>query len=380
MTSTWPLLPLRDVATHRKEFITIQDAENYKRPRVQLHAQGIVVRDELPGALIKTKKQQVVRSGDFLVAEIDAKVGGFGIVPQQLDGAIVSSHYFIFQNKEDRLDRRFLELFIKTAAFRKQVEAQGSTNYAAIRAADVLDYLIPIPNINEQRRVVDRVEMVAKKAFEALELRLGAEKEADALLRSIVFNDHAAVKMPMRELVRQRAPDVAVQSTQEYHFAGVYSFGRGVFRGVRRKGIEFAYPRLSRLRTNDFIYPKLMAWEGALGVVPEDCEGLVVSPEFPVFEVDNEKIIPEVLDIYFRTPAVWPSLSGSSTGTNVRRRRLNPKDFLKYKMPVPTKQTQAILRGAKQRMDAVKKLQAETAVELNAVVPAVIGMAFRGEL
>lgn len=46
-----------------------------------LHAKGIVLRDELPGALIKIKSQQVCRSGEFLVAEIDAKVGGFGIVP-----------------------------------------------------------------------------------------------------------------------------------------------------------------------------------------------------------------------------------------------------------------------------------------------------------
>ena len=48
--------------------------------------QGIVLRDEVTGALIKTKSQQVCRAGEFLVAEIDAKVGGFGIVPEALDG------------------------------------------------------------------------------------------------------------------------------------------------------------------------------------------------------------------------------------------------------------------------------------------------------
>ncbi len=84
---------LGDVVAHRKQFINIDDTATYRRPRVQLHAQGIVLRDELPGALIKTKTQQLCRAGELLVAEIDAKVGGFGIVPEGLDGAIVSSHY-----------------------------------------------------------------------------------------------------------------------------------------------------------------------------------------------------------------------------------------------------------------------------------------------
>ncbi len=82
----WPKARLGEALRHRKEFITIDDLTSYKRPRVQLHVQGIVLRDEVPGALIKTKTQQVCRTGDFLVAEIDAKVGGIGIVPESLDG------------------------------------------------------------------------------------------------------------------------------------------------------------------------------------------------------------------------------------------------------------------------------------------------------
>jgi type I restriction enzyme S subunit len=102
-----------------------------------------------------------------------------------------------------------------------------------------------------------------------------------------------------------------------------------------------------------------MAWEGALGVVPEGCEGLVVSTEFPVFEVDRGRVLPEVLDVYFRTPSVWPKLSGASTGTNVRRRRLNPDDFLRHRMPLPSFATQARLRDVKQRIDSVKRLHSD---------------------
>jgi type I restriction enzyme M protein len=160
VNTAWEVVPLGKVLKHRKEFFIIDDLETYKRPRVQLHAQGILLRDEIPGALIKTKKQQRCRMGEFLVAEIDAKVGGFGIVPPELDGSIVSSHYFLFVANEELLDRRFLGWFIKMPAFRKQIEAQGSTNYAAIRPAQVLGYEIPLPPLSEQRRIVARIEEV----------------------------------------------------------------------------------------------------------------------------------------------------------------------------------------------------------------------------
>ena len=182
VSMTWPKVRLGEVMKHRKEFITIDDLQSYKRPRVQLHAQGIVLRDEVPGALIKTKKQQVCRKGEFLVAEIDAKVGGFGIVPPELDGSIVSSHYFLFVANEDQLDRHFLGWFIKTPTFRGQVEAQGSTNYAAIRPGDVLGYEIPLPPLAEQSQIVKRIEEVA--ALKRLQAETVAE--LDALFRAIL--------------------------------------------------------------------------------------------------------------------------------------------------------------------------------------------------
>ena len=376
----WGRVRLGEVLRHRKEFITIDDLETYKRPRVQLHAQGIVLRDSVPGALIKTKKQQVCRAGEFLVAEIDAKVGGFGIVPPDLDGALVSSHYFLFVANGDRLDRRYLGWFIKTPAFREQVEAQGSTNYAAIRPGDVLGYEIPLPPLAEQQRNVARIEALAAEIHEAGSLRERSVDEVHALARSIIRQDGKNQRVPMRDLVRLRPPDVQTHPDESYQFAGVYSFGRGVFRSQVKLGLEFAYPKLTRLRTDNFVYPKLMAWEGAFGVVPPECDGCVVSTEFPVFDIDEDRVYPEVLDTYFRTPEVWPEISGASTGTNVRRRRLNPQDFLDYQFPLPSREVQKKFRNVMAEVDTLKRHQADTAAELDALLPAVLDRAFRGEL
>jgi len=113
----YPLFALGAGISHRKEFGEIEDTQTYKRCRVQLHAAGVVLRDEVSGSEIKTKRQQVCRAGELLVAEIDAKHGGFGIVPVALTDAIVSSHYFLFEIDEAVLNRGFLSYYIRTPAF-----------------------------------------------------------------------------------------------------------------------------------------------------------------------------------------------------------------------------------------------------------------------
>jgi type I restriction enzyme S subunit len=215
MSKSWPPVKLGELLRQRREFIVISDLIAYKRPRVQLHAQGIVLRDEVTGALIKTKEQQVCRAGEFLVAEIDAKVGGYGIVPESLDGSIVSSHYFLFVIDDAKLDRNFLDYFIRTERFREQIEAQGSTNYAAIRPSHVLGYDIPLPPLAEQRRIVARIEELAAKVGEARTLRRLAAEEAQALLLNQagqVFHD-LSTQFPVRQLPLCFSSCVAVRFT-----------------------------------------------------------------------------------------------------------------------------------------------------------------------
>lgn len=258
---------------------------------------------------------------------------------------------------------------------------QGTAN-VSLKEHDIAGVEIPLPPLDEQRRIVARIEALAAKIEEVRHLRQQVSSECDALCRSILFGGSGCAPPPtaMGEFVRLRTLDVTVCPDEIYDFAGVYCFGRGVFRGHRKTGMEFAYKRLTRLRSGDFVYPKLMAWEGALGVVPPECEGLVVSSEFPVFEIDHERALPETLDVYFRTPSVWPILAGTSTGTNVRRRRLNPADFLKYKMPLPPMSIQIRLREIRQRVDELKGLQAATAPEFDALLPSILDKAFKGEL
>jgi len=168
---TWGFLS--KALRHRKEFMTINDETSYQRVTVQLHGRGIVARDVVRGSEIKTKQQKVIRANDFLVAEIDAKMGGFGIVPATLAGAIVSSHYFTFEIDTRQLLPEFLDAFIKVGFVTKSIEnsVRGSLNYAAIRPAHILRMQFPFAPLPNQQRVIQRM-VGASKAIDACQKQL----------------------------------------------------------------------------------------------------------------------------------------------------------------------------------------------------------------
>lgn len=382
MIKPWPKVKLGEVLRPAERAEVPQPGTTYRQIGVKLWGEGAYERETIDGS--QTKYAHLFRSeaGDIIVNKIWARNGSVAVVPASLAGCFGSAEFPMFAPTPDGLESRWMHWLTKTPGFWAQCDekSQGTSGKNRIRPEQFLNVEIPLPPLAEQRRVVARIEELAAQINEARGLRGEAALEAEALLRSILGDDGEAELTPMRDLVRLRAPDVLVRPDEIYQFAGVYCFGRGVFKGVRKSGMDFAYPRLTRLRAGEFVYPKLMAWEGAFGVVPAECDGCVVSTEFPVFQINGDRVLPEVLDTFFRTPSVWPELSGASTGTNVRRRRLNPQDFLDYAMPLPSRKTQMKLKAVKAEVDALKRLQAETVTELDALLPAILDRAVKGEL
>lgn len=176
----------------------------------------------------------------------------------------------------------------------------------------------------------------------------------------------------MGALLTLRKPDVESRLDETYRFAGVKSFGGGVFPSAVKSGSDFSYRHLIRVRRDEFVYPKLMAWEGALGVVPAECDGMVVSPEFCVFVVNQDEVRPAFLDIYFRQPHIWPRLSGASAGTNIRRRRIYPENFLKFVIRLPSLGEQDHLVELDRSAREARAAHTALLMEIDALVPAVL--------
>ncbi|MQM30989.1 MAG: restriction endonuclease subunit S [Candidatus Accumulibacter phosphatis] len=323
-----------------------------------------------------------LHAGDFVISSPKAWEGALARVPEDMDGWYLSPVFPTFRASE-KLDTRYLDWYCKRGSVWRQLHGKAKGMGArreSVSPAQFLSLQITLPPPAEQQALVGRLDMLADKARQVNKHLDAIERDADRLLRAYIFCPPGETpnRKRMSELLTLRLPDVKVDRLQRYHFAGVYSFGRGVFASVSKDGSEFAYERLSTVYAGDFIYPKLMAWEGALGVVPPECDGLVVSPEFPVFTVNADAVLPEVLDIYFRTPDVWPQIAQISGGTNVRRRRVQPSAFLNYEMLVPSMPTQRKLRELYRQIQALKARHASIRQANDALIPATLERVFSG--
>jgi type I restriction enzyme S subunit len=299
----------------------------------------------------------------FVMSQLFGWEGALAVSGKQFSGKFVSPQFPTFLCDKKKLELGFLGWCARRKIFWDELGTRTNgmgDRRRTLNPAALFESEVPLPPIEEQRRIVERFDAIRQHLQQADALRESITQEWAALCRSMIAHDPDTKRVAVADVVRQRAPDVLVEPDVSYPFAGVYSFGKGVFKGHVKQGAEFAYPKLSRLKTGDFIYPKLMAWEGALGVVPPECDGCVVSPEFPVFEIDEDQVLPEVFDVYFRDPQTWQNLQGGSTGTNARRRRLNPVDFLKLEVPVPGKETQRRLKDVRRLETRLMAIQADT--------------------
>lgn len=396
MTARFPTVRLEAALRQRKEFVRINDPQQYKRCRVQLRAKGVVLRDIVPGSQIKTKEQQVCRDGEFLVAEIDAKVGGYGIVPADLDGAIVSSHYFLFAINEDVLNRQYLDYWIRTRDFQDQVRAQGSTNYAAIRPRDVLSYKIPLPPLAVQQRLVENMACILPKIREARDLHDRAMEEANLLLSSalkLAFTDLATRLVPVHEIgsfaeiLRGRGPmygsntGALVVNQKCVRWVGID------LQHAKEVDADWARTLPSHLLLRDGDIAVNSTGEGTIGracVVNGNAIGRPFDSHVLVVRVEPDKALPAFVAYFLRSPQGQLAIEESKGAKTTKQTELGTSKLGKIRLPLPSLQDQARLvayiEGIRTRVEQATRIQDQVRPEIDALPTTVLARAFKGEL
>ncbi|MFJ2571993.1 restriction endonuclease subunit S [Streptomyces halstedii] len=143
-------------------------------------------------------------------------------------------------------------------------------------------------------------------------------------------------------------------------FAGVRWYGAGLFVREERKGSKVK-GKCFALKPGMLIYNRLFAWKQSFAIVDDEYDGVVVSSEFPQFEVDTAKAVPEFLALYCSSPVFADKALSLSTGSAaVSRNRLKEADFLRLTAALPPKESQVKILEIIAAVDkAIKALLAE---------------------
>lgn len=325
------------------------------------------------GDVLFSKITPCMQNGKSAIAEELVNGVGFG-----------STEFHVLRPKNGDLLPRWVWHFVRQRSFRRDAKRsfRGSAGQQRVPAAFLSDYQIAVPPVSEQDRILKTIASFIDRAHECLDLHQKRLDDLIELRRSLVLGTSPADRQWGRvgDFMEHIPETLPVVEGETYEFAGVKSFGRGVFHSGSRHTDEFKYRRLRRLSRDDFIYPKLMAWEGGLGIVTRHHEGMVVSPEFVVFKSKNNGLSPLVVDTYFRSPLCLASVRAASTGSNKRRRRLHPDAFLELKVPIPSPADQAHLLAVCELEATVMAESDRLRTDVADATESLLRKAFSGEL
>ena len=173
-------LEINKLLVRNNEYVIIEDEKLYKRVTVKINANGVVLRDEEYGKNIGTKRQFIAKEGQMIVSKIDARNGAFGLIPSELDGAIVTNDFPLFDINHHLVNKNYLILLAKTNLFVDFAKScsRGTTNRQRMDMDKFLTLEIPLPSISEQ-------EAIIKNYYGKIEQAVAWELEADTIEEKI---------------------------------------------------------------------------------------------------------------------------------------------------------------------------------------------------
>lgn len=152
---------LSELLIRKKEKIKLDNDLKYKRLTIRLNHKGVILRDEEFGYNIKSSMFKV-NNGDFVLSGIDARNGAFGIVPEELDGSIVTNDFWCLIPNERLLNKHFF-LFLTSTSFFDYIcklSSDGTTQRIRLQKDKFFNYQISIPTINEQNTLVEKLNKI----------------------------------------------------------------------------------------------------------------------------------------------------------------------------------------------------------------------------
>ncbi|MCS6920972.1 MAG: restriction endonuclease subunit S [Elioraea sp.] len=375
----WPRVALGEVLARHDDRVPIDPEAEYRQVTARLWGQGLVLRAVVAGAEIAASSQNRIREGQFLISKIDARHGAFGLVPPELDGAVVSNDFPVFDLDRTRILPGFLRWVSKTDWFVALCRraSEGSTNRVRLRESAFLAQEIPLPPLSEQERIVRRLDAVERRIAERRRAAEAVEAELTRLLAAalqrITANAPRARMGDVAPLVRRA---VSINLDAAYPELGIRSFGKGTFHKPALSGAEVGTKRLFEVHAGDLLFSNVFAWEGAVAVAQPEDHGRFGSHRFITRRVDPDRATAEFLCYWFLTSEGLQALGEASPGGAGRNRTLGLEALDRIQVPLPPLDAQLWFDRLQQKARAARAAQTAAAEELDRLLPALLAEAF----
>ncbi len=402
MKTKWPTVRLREVLALDLGRVTINAWSTYPMVGVLSFGRGLFDRDPIENGKTSYKFFYRLKAEHVVMSQLFGWEGALALSSEKFAGKFLSPQFPTFLCDASKLDREFLGWVMRRPSFWEDLgsRASGMGDRRRTLTPDALfASAIPLPPLVGQRRIVARIEALAGKIAEARSLRHQAGKEAAALIstaRQAFFGEQPSenwipLSRHIAEIKNGKSPATEGRpaSHDEWGVLKVGAISFGIFHEGENKALPLSFLPLPNLevKAGDFLMSRANTRElvGACALVRQTRAKLMLSDKtFRFIFREARTIVPEYLEHLLKSPALLEQIKRQASGTSPTMKNISKEKVLALRIPnqelAEQRRITAHLDGLQAKVDALKRLQADTAAELDALLPSILDKAFCGEL
>lgn len=385
-TGTVPKSRLGEFAQPVRGEIIIDPTGVYRTIGCHLYGRGIYERETKTGVEIKASRMFSIEKDDLVINRIWAQKGSAGIVPEILGGAVVTQDFPVWKLNPEKAVPSYIGWYLKTPDFWEECRrhSHGTSGRERLSPKELPNVMFPLPPLDEQHRIVARIEELAALIEEAQGLRVKAREEAEALLPTAlarVFTQADEERWPRKELNQVATVNMGQSPPGDtYNQEGE---GLPLLNGPTEFGTKHPEPVQWTSSPTKICNPGdiLICVRGATtGRMNWADQVYCIGRGLAALTPDQSQCLPEYVYYFLQhqTRIILDEARGS-TFPNLPGGKLRA-----FPIPVPLFDEQrhivAYLDHLQAQVDELTALQDTTQAELDALLPSVLDRAFRGEL
>jgi len=354
---------------------------------------GVELRGKLTGAEMSGTRRFVAHSSQFIVSRIGAEKGAMGLVPSELEGAVVSNDFPLFDLDHTKILPVFLQWLARTRQFWELCSrASEGTTRIRLQEDEFAKIEIPLPPLKEQQRIVARIEELLTQIREVQDLRQQSLEEGKALWLASLRSEFFSCRYEVISLEDACSAIIDnLHSNPRYADSGIPcvrspDVGWGTINletALRTDEAEYKRRTIrGEPKADDIALVREGGGTGKAGIVLAG-QRFSLGQRVMMLRPDKQRVLPKFFLYQLLSPMIQEDqigrLSKGSASPHLNIGAIRKFPFL---FP-PFREQHTIvnkLDSIKTKIDALEQLQAETAAELDALLPSILDRAFKGEL
>lgn len=286
----------------------------------------------------------------------------------------VSSHLATISASEE-IYYKFLYFFL-TLIDAKAVTP--NTAYPSLKISDIAKIEIPLPPLEIQKRIVERLDKIAEAQKLNDELIQKTDELFQSLLHSLIRANSGIVKR-LGSMFKRITDSIlpAKYPDQKFNFIGLENIESNTGQLINPKPIAGKFVRSTKthFQTGDVLYGKLRPYLNKVWLA--ECNG-ICSTDIWVLRAEESVVLPQLLWSILQQPSIVEKSSASMSGANLPRANKDVFDNIKVAMPPLSEQKRIVAKLSS--VQEYKKQLLDQKAKLKELFDSTLSKSMKGEM